>query len=96
MALANYHFGKKLKLFEATFFRRAQTMNDLRRKSLEEVQALKGDSISVEDIVTAFLKPVQQLQLSGDAGWEGYSALVAYINTSSVWGEEFMHSTSMF
>jgi AcrR family transcriptional regulator len=92
VALANYHFGKKTELFEATFFRRAQIVNDLRRKSLEELQSRKGDAISVEDIVTAFLRPMQALQLSGDRGWQNYCALVAYINSSSVWGKELMHS----
>lgn len=92
VALPNYYFGKKQQLFEAAFFRRAQIMNDLRSKSLEELRALKGDAISVEDIVTAFLRPMQKLQLSGDPCWKNYCALVAYINTSSVWGKELMHS----
>lgn len=71
--------------------RRAQIVNDLRLQSLLEVRAEKGDRLNVEDIVTAFLAPLRKLQLSGDTGWKNYCALVAYINTSSVWGKELMH-----
>lgn len=91
VALANYHFGKKRALFEAVFFRRAQIINDLRMNSLQRMQAAKGAAMSVEDIVTAFLRPLQTLQLSADPGWAHYCALVAYINSSAVWGKELMH-----
>ena len=91
VALVSYHYGKKRDLFEATFFRRAQVVNDMRLQSLLEIRAEMGDRIRVEDIVTAFLVPLRQLQLSGDKGWQNYCALVAYINTSSVWGKELMH-----
>ncbi len=91
VALASYHFGKKRDVFEATFLRRAQIINDLRLKSLQQMQAQKGDSLSVEDIVTAFLKPIQALQMNANPGWQNYCALVAYINSSAVWGKELMH-----
>ena len=91
VALANYHFGKKHNLFEATFFRRAQVLNDLRLESLQSTLNNRGSNLTVEDIVAAFLKPMQALQLSGDPGWENYFALVAYINSSRIWGKELMH-----
>ena len=92
VALASYHFGKKRDLFEATFYRRAQIINDLRLKSLTRAMEIHGEQITIDEIVAAFLKPMQQLQLSGDKGWQNYCALVAYINSSSVWGKELMHT----
>lgn len=92
VALASYHFGKKRDLFEATFYRRAQIINDLRMKSLQNSLAAHGDKITVDELLGAFLRPMQTLQLSADKGWQNYCALVAYINSSSVWGKELMHS----
>lgn len=91
VALANYHFGKKQDLFEAAFLRRAQTLNDLRVQSLLEAQKTKGDDLTVEDIVAAFLRPIQQLALDDERGWRNYYALVAYVNSSAVWGQMMMH-----
>lgn len=89
VALANYHFGKKKKLFEATFLRRAQILNDVRLQALLKV-VHENKKPSVEQIIAAFLKPIQQLLLDGDEGWKHYCALVAYINSSAVWGREMM------
>lgn len=91
VALANYHFGKKQDLFEAAFLRRAQTLNDLRLQSLLEAQKTKGDDLTVEDIVAAFLRPIQQLALEDEKSWRHYYALVAYVNSSAVWGQMMMH-----
>lgn len=93
VALANYHFGKKRDLFEATFLRRAEVLNTLRLEALEEAEAELGEDLHVENIVRAFLDPIQQLQVTGDAGWLNYLALVAYVNSSSVWGEQMMHES---
>lgn len=93
VALANYHFGKKQQLFEATFMRRAEVLNTLRLEALQDVQQKKGDAVDLEDIVAAFLRPLQRLQLTGDQGWHNYMALVAYVNASSVWGQLMMHQS---
>lgn len=93
VALANYHFGKKRDLFEATFLRRAEVLNTLRLEALEEAEAELGEDLHVENIVRAFLDPIQQLQVTGDAGWLNYLALVAYVNSNSVWGEQMMHES---
>lgn len=91
VALPAYHFGKKRDLFEAAFLRRAKILNDARRVSLRETESRHSGKPPVEEIVAAFLRPIQQFQLSNDPGWRHYLALVAYINASSVWGEEMMH-----
>jgi AcrR family transcriptional regulator len=60
VALANYHFGKKLELFEAVFERRAALLNGARREALHACQASSGKrGPSVEQIIEAFLRPAR-------------------------------------
>jgi AcrR family transcriptional regulator len=93
VALASYHFGKKNELFQATFMRRAQILNDVRMQALLAVEREADGQPKLEEIISAFLRPIQQLQLSDDPGWHHYCALLAYVNNSSVWGEELMHNS---
>jgi AcrR family transcriptional regulator len=91
VALANYHFGKKLELFEAVFERRAALLNGARREALHACQASSGKrGPSVEQIIEAFLRPLELAQETGDEGWRHYLALIAYINNSPVWGPRMM------
>jgi AcrR family transcriptional regulator len=91
VALANYQFGKKLDLFQAVFDRRAQTLNESRRDALHACQAIAGDEgPSVEQIIEAFLRPLELAQETGDEGWRHYLALIAYINNSPYWGPRMM------
>ena len=91
VALASYHFGKKLDLFEAVFKRRAQTLNDSRLEALRAKQKDSGDDgPSVEQIIEAFLRPLELAQETGDEGWRSYLALIAYINNSPYWGPRMM------
>lgn len=91
VALANYHFGKKLDLFQAVFDRRAETLNESRRDALHACQASAGDEgPSVEQIIEAFLRPLELAQETGDEGWRHYLALIAYINNSPYWGPRMM------
>ncbi|GAB5415675.1 MAG: TetR/AcrR family transcriptional regulator [Congregibacter sp.] len=91
VALANYHFGKKLDLFQAVFLRRAQTLNDSRRDALHACQEKSGKKgPSVEQIIEAFLRPLELAQETDDEGWKHYLALIAYINNSPYWGPRMM------
>ncbi|MCB1675260.1 MAG: TetR family transcriptional regulator [Halioglobus sp.] len=91
VALANYHFGRKLALFSAVFERRAAHLNESRLSALRACQASAGESgPSVEQIIEAFLRPLELAQETGDAGWQHYLALVAYINNSPYWGQRMM------
>ena len=91
VALASYHFGKKLDLFRAVFERRAPALNDARLAALNAVQAAAApEPASVESIIEAFLRPLELTQESADAGWANYLALVAYINNSAYWGPRMM------
>lgn len=91
VALANYHFGKKLDLFQAVFERRAESLNDARREALRSSQAGAGpEGPTVEQIIEAFLRPLEIAQETGDEGWRHYLALIAYINNSPYWGPRMM------
>ena len=93
VALASYHFGKKLDLFQAVFDRRAGLLNQARRQALEECLAKAGKrGPSVEQIVEAFLRPLELAQETADSGWENYLALIAYVNNSPQWGPTMMSS----
>ncbi len=91
VALASYHFGKKLDLFRAVFERRAPALNESRLAALKAAQeATAPKPASVESIIEAFLRPLELTQESADAGWANYLALVAYINNSAYWGPRMM------
>lgn len=91
VALANYHFGKKLDLFHAVFDRRAEVLSSWRREALnrQREQHPEGHQ-SLESIIEVFLMPLKIAQESGDEGWRNYLALLANIMTSSIWNKELM------
>lgn len=91
VALASYHFGKKLDLFTAVFERRADYLNEARLEALRKVQAGAGrGGPSVEQIIEAFLRPLELAQETGGEGWRHYLALIAYVNNSPYWGRRMM------
>ncbi|MFT5710734.1 MAG: AcrR family transcriptional regulator [Halioglobus sp.] len=63
VALANYHFGGKLDLFNAVFERRAALLNESRRQTLRDSQSKAGKKgPSVEQIIELFLRPLEMTQ----------------------------------
>lgn len=93
VALANYHFGKKMDLFNAVLDRRAQHLNRVRLDALHACQAqAEPNHPDVEQVIAAFLRPlaITQEQETGDSGWRHYLALIAYINNSPHWGATVM------
>ncbi|MBM7423287.1 MULTISPECIES: TetR/AcrR family transcriptional regulator [Spongiibacter] len=92
VALANYHFGKKLDVFYAVFNRRAEHLGSTRRQVLQE-QFTDGEPQRLEQVIEAFLLPLKLAQESGDPGWKNYMALLAYVMTSPVWSREMMENT---
>lgn len=91
VALASYHFGKKLDLFRAVFDRRAPDLNNARLEALRAAEAAAApNSPGVEAIIEAFLRPLELAQETGDEGWTHYLALIAYINNSPYWGTIMM------
>ena len=95
VALANYHIGNKRELFEAVFVRRAELLNKSRAEALSLCEKAAGPAgPTVEQIIEAFLRPLEMAQETGDAGWQNYLALVAYVNNSPVWGQT--HDVEIF
>lgn len=94
VALANYHFGRKIDVFNAVFERRAAELNKTRLDALRQCQDEAGPAgPSVENIIEAFLRPLELAQESDDPGWKNYLALIAYVNNSPVWGDKMMSSS---
>ncbi|MCR8922887.1 TetR family transcriptional regulator [Dasania sp. GY-MA-18] len=87
VALANYHFGKKLDLFHAVFDRRAELLSSSRRELL---QASSGKKQTLEQIIEAFLLPLKMAQQTGDPGWKNYLALLANVMISPLWSKAMM------
>lgn len=91
VALAYYHFKSKRDLFDAVLLRRAQTLNDLRLKALEDVERRhREDPPSVEEIIDAFTRPLLEELDERPEDWRDYMALVAQVNNSPEWGGELM------
>lgn len=91
VALANYHFGKKLDLFHAVFNRRAELLSETRQEVLRaNTQNSDGKPQTLEQIIEAFLLPLKLAQESGDPGWKNYMALLAYVMNSPIWNKVLM------
>ena len=91
VALANYHFGRKLDVFKRVFERRSEKLNDSRLEALRACQASAGENgPSVEQIIEAFLRPLETAQEASHNGWKNYLALIAYVNNSPIWGQKMM------
>ncbi len=91
VALANYHFGKKLDVFYAVFNRRAELLSNTRREVLMKSQQQDSkQKQTLEQIIEAFLLPLKFAQETGDPGWKNYMALLAYVMTSPIWNKKLM------
>lgn len=91
VALANYHFGKKLDLFHAVFNRRATLLSKTRQEVLlANKKTTDNKPQTLEQIIEAFLLPLKLAQESGDPGWKHYMALLAYVMNSAHWNQILM------
>ncbi len=88
LALVQYHFGKKVELFEATIARRANVLAKKRAERLDSVEwdAAPGNP-SLETVVACFLEPVFELRQSGTEGWRNYVKLIAQMTALEEWKE---------
>jgi len=89
VALIYYHFKNKSSLFDGVLERRARPLVSARRDSLRAYVAASR-AVTVEGAVAAFINPMIDLSLHGDAGWKSYFGLVAQIDNTP-WGGEIIH-----
>jgi AcrR family transcriptional regulator len=83
VALANYHFGSKLQLFDAVFQRRAATVNARRILLLDDVlDGAAPNSPTLESVIGAFTWPVAEVMIEGGDGGRAYGRLVAHVNNN--------------
>ncbi|MHC4920042.1 MAG: TetR/AcrR family transcriptional regulator [Planctomycetota bacterium] len=67
LAAVNYHFGSKEKLIEAVLSRRLRPVNQARLERLDDLEA-RGGEVSLEDLLSVFLRPALELSNDPDAG----------------------------
>lgn len=90
-ALIHYYFGAKRDLFEAVFARRAEILNRVRAEALATYEAAHPTGKTANGVIAAFIGPLIELSLTGEAGWKNYFRLVALVNNTPAWGGETMH-----
>jgi AcrR family transcriptional regulator len=67
-AMIGYHFGSKTGLFEAVFKRRGLSIVQRRMDLLDALEARRGRSPTVSEIIEAYLRPQFDMKRSGPAG----------------------------
>jgi AcrR family transcriptional regulator len=86
LALANYHFGPKTELYIAVIRRRANELNEARRRLFEALPAAP----SVEGLIDAFARPFLDKSVHGGPGWKSYARLIAQTANSARWTQAVM------
>lgn len=86
LALANYHFGPKTDLYIAVIQRRADALNDARRRLFEALPPTP----SVEGLIDAFARPFLDKSVHGGPGWKSYARLIAQTANSARWTRAVM------
>ena len=90
-ALIHYYFDSKRGLFDAVFARRAEILNIERSAALSAYEAANACALSARGVIAAFIDPLVERALRGEAGWKNYFRLVALVNNTPAWGGETMH-----
>ena len=80
VALVNYHFGSKEMLFEAALERRAPRLNGLWRDALAGLR--DQSSRTVDDVLRAWWRPFEELDLEHDAPWGNYLCTFARLGAA--------------
>ncbi len=90
-ALIHYYFGTKRGLFDAVFARRAEILNVERLEAMAAYEAAQRGAMTTRGVVEAFIGPLIERSLTGEAGWKNYFRLVALVNNTPAWGGETMN-----
>ncbi|MES3028358.1 MAG: TetR family transcriptional regulator [Pseudomonadota bacterium] len=90
-ALIHYYFGTKRGLFDAVFSRRAEILNAERLVAMAAYEAACPGAMTTRGVMEAFIGPLIERSLTGEAGWKNYFRLVALVNNTPAWGGETMN-----
>ncbi len=91
VSLAYYHFKSKRDLFDQVMLRRADYLNQIRLRALEEVeQRHPDDAPTVEEIIGAFTGPLLDVLADDHEEWSHYFQLIAQINNNPEQGGKLM------
>lgn len=89
VALVQYYFGSKQRLFDLLLQRRAEVLNEERAVALDRVLA-EHDPAPVEAIVDAFTRPLLERIVGPDPSWRSYFGMLAQVNNNPQWGGKTM------
>ena len=85
LALVNYYFGSKEKLFHEVLIRRVDAMSQKRLDSLALIKIKKNDSATLDNILEAFLSPIIGETPEEKATLRNYRLLIALVTNSKTW-----------
>ena len=86
-----YHFKSKRDLFDQVMLRRADYLNEIRLRALEEVeQRHPDDAPTVDEIIGAFTGPLLDVLANDHDQWSHYFQLIAQINNNPEQGGKLM------
>jgi AcrR family transcriptional regulator len=84
IASISFHHGSKETLFERVVERRASELSQLRLDALSAVK--QGDkALSLDAVLSAFLRPYLEKAGAGDPQWLAYARLVAMVSADARW-----------
>jgi AcrR family transcriptional regulator len=75
LGVVGFHGGSKEELFRTVLARRTETLNRLRRESLAQLRA--NESVTLEDLIDAYITPYLDIASRGDPQWRAYAQLIA-------------------
>ncbi|MBV8273251.1 MAG: TetR family transcriptional regulator [Cupriavidus sp.] len=89
-AMLHYYFQHKKGLFDAVLVRRAEILNQERLEAMNRYASEHVESMTVEGIIEAYLRPLMDPERHEDPGWRNYFALIALVNNTASGGGEMM------
>lgn len=84
IASISFHHGSKEALFERVVERRASELSRMRLDALAARKAI-GEVLTLEAVLSAFLRPYIEKAGAGDAQWLAYARLVAMVSADARW-----------
>ena len=84
IASVSFHHGGKEALFARVVERRARELSQLRLDALAAVKT-RGEPVTLEAVLSAFLRPYLEKAAAGDPQWIAYARLVAMVSADVRW-----------